>query len=120
VTGIIEEAWTGTRWVMEWALDGLRASAVAVWKAAHTRSTADDVDLIASDVLDLRGIDANAGVRGNQAFTGLIGASQVFSKPGQLQFAGGVLYGNTDRDSAAEFAIELAGVRKLGVGDLML
>src|SRR5687768_16446945 len=34
VTGILEEAWTGTRWAVEWGLEGVSASAVAIWNAA--------------------------------------------------------------------------------------
>lgn len=205
VTGIIEEAWTGTQWVMEWGLEGVSASAVAIWNAAHTRSTADDFDLMASmlsradtiwlsnfadrfrgyagndrlygyggndvllgdggrdvlwggfgrdtlvggtgsdlfwftasaetdpggrdviadfrrgeDVIDLRGIDANSAARGDQAFTGFIGKAQGFSAPGQLKFSNGVLYGNTDRDGAAEFAVRLNGVSTLSAADLIL
>ena len=42
-----------------------------------------------------------------------------FSAPGQLRFAGGVLYGNTDLDADAEFAIALTGVTTLSLQDLV-
>jgi hypothetical protein len=48
--------------------------------------------------------------------------SGVFTTPGALYFdkVVHVLYGNTDGDSAAEFAIKLAGVGTLTAADLIL
>ncbi|WP_332824507.1 nidogen-like domain-containing protein [Ramlibacter sp.] len=74
-----------------------------------------------TDKLDLSGIDAKAGVAGNQAFTFIGGnAFSTTNAAGQLRFAGGVLYGSTDADAQAEFAIVLTGVGALGAGDLVL
>lgn len=73
------------------------------------------------DRIDLSGIDANAATAGtNQAFTGFIRASADFTRAGQLKFVDGVLFGNTDADATAEFAIVLTGVTGLAVSDLVL
>lgn len=72
------------------------------------------------DKIDLSGIDANTAAGGNQAFTGFIRAGGTFSRAGQLKFVDGVLYGNTDADAGAEFAISLTGVGALTVADLVL
>lgn len=72
------------------------------------------------DLLDLSMIDADSATAANDAFTGFIDASAEFSAAGQLRFEGGVLYGNTDGDRKAEFAIRLTGVTELSVADLVL
>jgi hypothetical protein len=72
------------------------------------------------DRIDLRTIDANMGMSGNQEFSGFIGAARSFSVAGQLKFVDGVLYGNTDTDAAAEFSIQLTGVNGLTTADLLL
>lgn len=76
--------------------------------------------LLGGDRIDLRDIDANAVLSGNQAFT-YIGSAQFANilgiyVPGQLRYSGGVLYGNTDTDVAAELQIQLTGTPKLSVG----
>jgi serralysin len=73
-----------------------------------------------TDRIDLRTIDANTGSTGDQNFTGFIRASATFTTAGQLKFSGGVLYGNTDGDSAAEFAITVTGVTGLNAADVIL
>ena len=74
------------------------------------------------DKIDLSAIDANTSLMGNQEFT-FIG-SKTFSKnhPAELRFDAKThtLYGNTDNDSAAEFAIVLNGVKSLVVDDFIL
>ncbi|MCD6078579.1 MAG: hypothetical protein K0R89_2517 [Ramlibacter sp.] len=73
------------------------------------------------DRIDLRNIDANTEVGGNQAFKGiLIPANAAFSSAGQLRLANGVLYGNTDGDAAAEFSIQLTGVTALAATEFLL
>jgi hypothetical protein len=73
------------------------------------------------DRIDLRNIDANTEVGGNQAFKGmLIPANAAFTSAGQLRLANGVLYGNTDGDAAAEFSIQLTGVTALAATDFLL
>ena len=91
--------------------------------ASESRGAARDViaDFASgSDRIDLSTIDANVASAGNDAFTGFIGASEAFTAAGQLKFSGGVLYGNTDADGAAEFSIALTGVTALGGADVVL
>lgn len=72
------------------------------------------------DKIDLSGIDANANAGGNNAFTKMFGSNVTFTAPGQLKFTGGVVYGNTDGDAAAEFSIQVSGVSKLTLSDFVL
>lgn len=65
------------------------------------------------DQLDLRDIDANLLVSGNQAFTWK-GATP--GGAGTLWYSGGVLYGNIDGDATPEFQIQLIGSPALSVG----
>jgi len=75
-----------------------------------------------TDKLDLATLDADTALAGDQAFTDpVLGGtfSGVFASPGDLYFdtAAHVLYGNTDSDAAAEFAIQLTGVTTLVAAD---
>jgi Ca2+-binding RTX toxin-like protein len=77
------------------------------------------------DRIDLSTLDANAGLAGNQAFSApVVGGtfSGAFANAGDLYFdnVAHVLYGNTDADTAAEFAIQLVGVSTLTATDLFL
>lgn len=72
------------------------------------------------DKIDLSTIDANSALSGNQAFKTLIASTSSFSAAGQLRLSNGVLYGNVDADSAAEFAISLVGITALGTSDFIL
>lgn len=87
-----------------------------------TRATRDTIsDFVhGQDHIDLSTLDADTATAGNDAFSSLIGAASTFTTPGQLRFAGGILYGNTDLDAAAEFSIKLAGVSQLVLSDLIL
>ena len=80
------------------------------------------------DRIDLSTLDANAAsTSSNEAFV-FIGSAAFSSSnaTGQLRYsydaasATGVLYGSTDADSAAEFAIQVMGVSSLAVGDFVL
>jgi hypothetical protein len=73
------------------------------------------------DRIDLSGIDANVATRANDAFS-YIGAAAFSSSDatGQLRLKGGVLYGSTDADAAAEFSIEVVGVTALDSADFVL
>jgi Ca2+-binding RTX toxin-like protein len=73
-----------------------------------------------ADRIDLSTLDANAATSANDAFTGFIASGVAFSQAGQLRFENGVLYGNTDADSAAEFAIQLTGVTALTASDVLM
>lgn len=68
---------------------------------------------LAGDQINLAEIDANVSVVGNQAFTYIDG--KAFKAAGQVRYAGGVLQGSTDADTAAEFEIQLVGAPALFV-----
>lgn len=71
------------------------------------------------DKIDLSGIDANSLTIGNQTFTSFVRANTAFTEAGQLKMKSGVLYGNTDDDSAAEFSITLTGITTLVLDDII-
>ncbi|MGH8350337.1 MAG: beta strand repeat-containing protein, partial [Pseudomonas sp.] len=73
-----------------------------------------------ADKIDLSTLDANTATATNEAFNSVIGSTTAFSAAGQLKVAGGVLYGNTDADSAAEFAIQIVGVNSVSTADFIL
>ncbi len=89
--------------------------------------TDDTMDIILDfvsrqDRLDLSGIDANTARSGDQAFSRIIlGSSSTFTSAGQLRFDSteGILYGNTDNDAQAEFAVHLQGVSTLRATDIV-
>jgi serralysin len=72
------------------------------------------------DKIDLATLDADSADAADDAFAGFIAGNETFTTAGQLQFTGGVLYGNTDIDSTAEFAIQLVGIASLSASDLLL
>ena len=96
---------------------------------AETGLTSATMDTIADfktsegDKINLLGIDANATVAGNQAFT-FLGAVSAFTgnATGQLRFdaVSHILYGSTDADTAAEFAIVVTGVTSLAAANFVL
>ncbi|MEE1613942.1 calcium-binding protein [Microvirga sp. CF3016] len=73
-----------------------------------TRSKIDHFEA-GTNVIDLSGIDANTKVAGDNAFKALLTGKKPFSKAGQLHYdkKTGILSGNTDKDAAAEFQIQL-------------
>ncbi len=73
-----------------------------------------------SDKIDLSTLDANTATTGNDSFREIIGNTSAFTSAGQLKVANGVLYGNTDADNTAEFAIQLIGVTSLATLDFTL
>lgn len=87
--------------------------------AGRDRITDFEHDL---DKIDLRSIDANEALDGNQAFT-FIGASGFHGVAGELRSAvsGGnlLLYGDTDGDKAVDFALLVVGHPVLDAGDLL-
>lgn len=73
------------------------------------------------DKIDLSSLDANTATDADDAFVGrLLAPAANFTKAGQLKLVSGVLYGNTDLDATAEFAIQLNGVAKLSANDFIL
>jgi uncharacterized delta-60 repeat protein len=107
-------------------LEGGNGSDVYVFNAAsETGTTSAGWDVInafarGEDKVDLRGIDANTATVANDAFTTFIAGTAAFTAAGQLKFLNGVLYGNTDVDADAEFAIQLTGIPSLTAADVML
>jgi hypothetical protein len=67
------------------------------------------------DLIDLGKIDANAATRKNDAFKALLDAKAKFTAAGQLRYdkKTGILSGNTDKDAAAEFQIQLKNKPKI-------
>jgi len=74
-----------------------------------------------SDKIDLSTLDANAASAStNEAFSFIGGTTfSTTNAAGQVRFSGGILYGSTDADSAAEFEIQLLGVSSLTATDLI-
>ena len=94
-----------------------------VLESGLNSTTRDHVhDFSVGDKLDLSGIDARSGNWSNDAFAYVGAAANVTSANanGALWFENGILYGSNDRDTAAEFQIELVGVTQLSLTDLIL
>ena len=72
-----------------------------------------------SDRIDLRGIDANSTMTGDQAFI-FIGKSAFRGKAGELSFSNGVLSGDVNGDGVADFQIKVSGLSALAKGDFYL
>ncbi|MEJ5990430.1 M10 family metallopeptidase C-terminal domain-containing protein [Ramlibacter sp. PS3R-8] len=94
-------------------------------RAAHTGASAATRDVISDfvrgqDVIDLAGIDADTGTAANDAFRYIGAADFSADATGELRLEGGILYGSTDEDAAAEFSIEVVGVTALGAADLVM
>ncbi|SJM89308.1 beta strand repeat-containing protein [Crenothrix polyspora] len=94
----------------------------ALSEMAITKNTWDIItDFVrGQDKIDLTTLDANAATLANDAFIGFISSTSIFTTAGQLRLSGGVLYGNTDTDSAAEFSIQLTGITALTTSDFVL
>ncbi|WP_412071742.1 beta strand repeat-containing protein [Pseudomonas fluorescens] len=86
---------------------------------AALRDVIGDFKSSEGDKIDLSTLDANLATTANDAFS-FIGSSAFSSNAtGQLRFAGGILYGSTDADTAAEFEIQLLGVSNLQTADMI-
>lgn len=87
---------------------------------ADNLASADTIlDFGPGDRIDLSGIDADSQTATRDSFVGMIDASAEFTQPGQLKFADGALWGNTDDDATAEFVILLVGVSSLQMTDII-
>ncbi|MBP2233681.1 serralysin [Sinorhizobium kostiense] len=84
-------------------------------------SARDIIDDFASGVdrIDLRSIDANSNVGGDQAFQ-FIGGSAFHGKAGELNFRSGVISGDTNGDGLADFQVRALNVSVLSGGDFLL
>lgn len=91
--------------------------------AKSGRDTIFDFSSRQKDKIDLLAIDANTKKSGNQAFK-FIGSQDFQKKAGELQWdkvKGGVyVYGDTNGDGKADFAIFLKGLSKISKGDFFL
>jgi Ca2+-binding RTX toxin-like protein len=84
---------------------------------AGTRDVITDFT-VGVDRIDLSAIDANVNAGGDQAFT-LVNALKG-NLTGKLFYDGHVLYGYTNNDATADFALELTGVTTLTSADFVL
>lgn len=94
--------------------------------AGSTKSTPErvlDFSHAERDQIDLRGIDANTTLAGDQAFT-FIGSAAFGNHAGELRALVTTLntyvYGDTNGDGVADFAIRLDGAPVLVQGDFLL
>jgi Ca2+-binding RTX toxin-like protein len=79
----------------------------------------DDFSSAQGDKINLRGIDANIGAGGNQAFVFIAG--QGFSGvAGQLRFADNILSGDVNGDGIEDFRIGLRDVDAMQASDFLL
>lgn len=108
---------------------GLGADTFVLMQAQDTglnaRDTILDFNAEQGDRIDLSAVDANTGTVGNQAFdASILTTGTAFTAAGQLRLevagANAVLYGNTDGDAEAEFAVVLMGVSAMTVDCLVL
>lgn len=91
-----------------------------------TAATRDVISGLVSgqDKIDLSSLDANSATAANDVFRSLVvgGAfSGTFATTAALHYdtAAKILYGNTDADATAEFAIQVGG-SSLAAGDVIL
>jgi Ca2+-binding RTX toxin-like protein len=83
------------------------------------RDVIGDFKTAEGDKIDLSTLDANVATAVNDAFS-FIGANAFSANAtGQVRFAGGILFGSTDADTAAEFEISLVGVATLVNTDII-
>ncbi|WP_431304547.1 Calx-beta domain-containing protein [Sediminicoccus sp. BL-A-41-H5] len=71
------------------------------------------------DRIELRAMDANSLVDGNQSFTWL-GSAAFTGAAGQLRFADSILAGDVNGDGVADFQITLSGVTSLATSNIWL
>jgi serralysin len=77
------------------------------------------VDFARGDHIDLRGLDANAGRAGDQAFA-FIGSNAFSHVAGQLRYDGTTLSGDTNGDGIADFTVAIDNHAAITSGDLFL
>lgn len=85
----------------------------------YGRDTITDFSAAQLDKIDLRGIDANTRINGDQAFS-YIGTSGFTKVAGQLHFANGMVEGDVNGDGIADFQLTMRGISALAAGDFIL
>jgi serralysin len=106
----------------ELLIGGSGADIFVFSSSSHSRmSSADTITDFrrGSDRIDLRDIDANTKVAGNQAFS-FIGKNAFHGKAGELRFADGIAVGDVNGDKVADFGINVAGLSMMSKGDFYL
>ncbi|MEI6334119.1 MAG: type I secretion C-terminal target domain-containing protein, partial [Methylococcaceae bacterium] len=83
------------------------------------RDTITDFTHSQGDKIDLADIDANIKIAGNQGFT-YMGAKAFTGVAGQLNYFNGILAGDTNGDTVADFEIALVGSPSLVSADFVL
>ncbi|QNM82995.1 VCBS repeat-containing protein [Sphingomonas sabuli] len=91
-----------------------------------TPATADrirDFSRAEGDRIQLNAVDANSGVAGDQAFA-FLGTAAFTGSAGQLRYeqigSNTYLYGDTNGDRVADFAIRVDGLHSFVIGDFIL
>lgn len=95
----------------------------SVLESGLTSTSIDHIyDFRSGDKINLSSIDAKYGFTRNDAFTFVGSGSAVTSANanGALWVVGDVVYGSNDRDTAAEFSIQVVGVTNLTAADFVL
>ncbi|MEJ5989493.1 M10 family metallopeptidase C-terminal domain-containing protein [Ramlibacter sp. PS3R-8] len=126
VTGVLTEVWTGSAWAMDWVLEGVNVSAVSLYRAALTASTADDMSIVttamsgADTFLLSRFADKMRGFGGNDLMKGMNGNDVLSGDGGNDTLVGGAgadrLTGNAGADV---FDYNLATESGLRTSDLI-
>jgi Ca2+-binding RTX toxin-like protein len=78
-----------------------------------------DFNVAEGDRIDLRRIDPDSSLLGNQSFT-WIGGADFGEVVGELRFASGVLEGDLDGDGGADFQVTLTGIATLTAANIWL
>lgn len=117
VTGVFEQAWTGSQWVLTWGMKNISISAISLASAALTPSNSDDLTLVsqvlsgnnefnmseyADTIRGFAGNDTIYGSGGNDSISGDAGADRLFGGAGNDVINGGEnndwLTGNIGQD----------------------
>jgi Ca2+-binding RTX toxin-like protein len=85
-----------------------------------TWDTFTDFSHAQGDRIDLHFIDADVVTAGDQAFTWIGASGFDLDATGQLRYEDGVVYGSTDADGDAEFALYVTGAPALVSADFYL
>lgn len=98
---------------------GVGADSFLFASAAAAGDVITDFKTAQADKIDLRPIDPDAAA-GDQAFGFIGGAAFAVGVTGQLRFAGGMLQGDLDGDTVADFQIQLTSVASITAAHIWL